>query len=70
MFRVGLTFEPSFSASQPEFLFTGQYDSAAVGHQHFDVAYDRERFLMIKHGETVGPSEVRVVLNWVDELAE
>lgn len=68
MFSAGITYAPSFSASRPELLFTARYDAAAVGHQHYDVALDSERFLMIKHGESVGPHEVRVVLNWVDEL--
>jgi hypothetical protein len=26
------------------------------------------RFLMVRHGEPLGPREVRVVLNWAEEL--
>ena len=52
-------------------LFTGDYDAAPVsGHQHYDVSSDGERFLMIHHGETAGPSEVDVVLHWADTLRQ
>ena len=51
-------------------LFTGEYDAAPLtGHQHYDISRDGKQFLMIKHGDPVGPNEVRVVLNWSDELA-
>ena len=70
MFSVDLTYNPTFGAGQPELLFTGNYDAAAIGHQHYDVAHEGEKFLMIKHGETAGPHEVRVVLNWIGELKE
>ena len=50
-------------------LFTGKYDAAPLtGHQHYDISLDGKRFLMIKHGEPAGPSEVQVVLNWSEEL--
>ncbi len=60
--------EPGFSVSQPRVLFRGQYDAAAIGHQHYDISLDDRRFLMIRHGETTGPSEVKVVLGWSEEL--
>jgi serine/threonine-protein kinase len=68
MFSVALSYQPAFAAGRPELLFTGRYDAAEVGHQHYDVADDAERFLMIKHGETTGLHELRVVLNWSGEL--
>jgi hypothetical protein len=70
MFAVNIEYEPSFRAGAPRVLFTGRYDDAPVGHQHYDVSSDGERFLMVKHGEPSGPSEVRVVLNWAKELQE
>jgi serine/threonine-protein kinase len=53
-----------FSSGRPRLLFSGNYDTAPVGHQHYDVSRDGRRFLMIRHGESLGPAEVRVVLNW------
>ena len=68
MLVVDLAYEPGFHASRPRVLFTGKYDAAQVGHQHYDVSRDGQRFLMIKHGEPVRSGEVRVVLNWTEEL--
>jgi hypothetical protein len=68
MLAVDLTYEPAFEADEPRELFRGHYDTALVGHQHVDVAADREHFLMIKHGELAGPSEVRVVLDWAAQF--
>ncbi len=65
-----LTYQP-FRAGQPQVLFTGDvdYDAAPLtGHQHIDIAPDGKRFLMIRHDEPIGPSEVRVVLHWSEEL--
>ena len=68
MLRVNVEYAPTFSAGRPQVLFSGNYDAAAIGHQHYDVAHEGEKFLMIKHGETIGPREVRVVINWAEEL--
>ena len=54
-----MSFSPSPLQSESE------YDAAPLtGHQHYDISLDGERFLMIKHGDPPGPSEVHVVLNW------
>ena len=50
MFSVQVEYEPTFAASTPEVLFSGEYDAAPVGHQHYDISLDGKRFLMIKHG--------------------
>ncbi|MFQ5701993.1 MAG: TolB family protein, partial [Acidobacteriota bacterium] len=69
MLAVDIEYAPAFSASRPRVLFTGEYDAAPVsGHQHYDISLDGKKFLMIKHGEPAGPGEVRVVLNWSEEL--
>ena len=69
MLVVDVDQEPRFHAGLPRVLFTGQYDAAAAsGHQHYDISHDGRKFLMIKHGESAGPAEVRVVLNWFEEL--
>jgi Tol biopolymer transport system component len=64
MLVVDLDYEP-FRAGRPRVLFTGVYDAAPLtGHQHYDISGDGKKFLMIHHGEPVGPAEVQVVLNW------
>ena len=68
MFAVAIDYEPTIRFGPPRLLFVGDYDSAEVGHQHYDISLDNERFLMIKHGVPDGPHEVRVVLNWSEEL--
>ena len=58
-------------SSVPRVLFTGKYDAAAAsGHQHYDISHDGRKFLMIRHGESTGPAEVRAVLNWTEELKD
>jgi Tol biopolymer transport system component len=68
MFVVAVDYEPSIRFDPPRLLFTGDYDMAKVGHQHYDISRNDRRFLMVRHGEPDGPSEVRVVLNWFEEL--
>jgi serine/threonine-protein kinase len=69
MLVVDVSYEPSFGAGRPRVLFTGNYDAAPLsGHQHYDISNDGEQFLMIRHGETSGPSEVLVTQNWSTEL--
>ena len=60
--RVDVDTEATFSFSVPELLFEGPY-----GMGRFDVAPDGERFLMVKESTDATP-EVRVVLNWFEEL--
>ena len=68
MLSVDVEYEPALRFGQPRVLFMGNYDAAAVGHQHYDISLDGKKFLMIKHGEPIGPGVVRVVLNWSEEL--
>jgi Tol biopolymer transport system component len=68
MFAVDVRHEPAIRFAPPRLLFRGEFDSADVGHQHYDISLENDRFLMIKHGEPEGPFEVRVVLNWSEEL--
>ncbi len=68
MLSAQVEYEPSFRASTPVVLFSGEYDAAPLGHQHYDISLDGKKFLMIKHGQPSGPSELRVVQNWFEEL--
>ena len=70
MFGVDVDDEAKTRFGAPRLLFTGRYDSAQVGHQHYDISLENDRFLMVKHGEPEGPGEVRVVLNWFEELKQ
>lgn len=68
MFAVDGRYGTGIRFGPPRLLFRGEYDSADVGHQHYDVSLESDRFLMIKHGRSEGPFEVRVVLNWSEEF--
>jgi serine/threonine-protein kinase len=68
MYAVDVRCDTGIRFDAPRLLFRGEYDTADVGHQHYDVARDSDRFLMIRHGEPEGPFEVHVVLNWLEEL--
>ncbi len=70
MLAVSVRYGTSLSFGKPRVLFEGVFDAAAVGHQHYDISGDATRFLMVRHGEPAGPRELRVVLNWKDELRE
>ena len=66
VFRVGADTSRGFSAGKPERLFERHYVRASFD---YDVA-PTERFLMIKPSEEeLKPSQLNVVVNWVDELA-
>jgi hypothetical protein len=69
MLSIAVETDPVFRTGAPKALFSGEYDFAPIGHQHYDVSPDGERFLMIKHGRPTGPNRVNVVLNWFEELA-
>ena len=68
MLVVDINYAP-FRAGRPRVLFTGEYDAAPLtGHQHYDISRDGKKFLMTRHGDPVGPSEVQIVLNWSEEV--
>jgi len=68
LYRVPVSLGSRLEVGAPELLFEGDYDDAPVGHQHYDVGLDDRRFLMIRHGESGGRDEVRVLLGWADGL--
>ncbi len=66
MMAVPIQAEPNFSAGTPRQLFEGDYLN--VLGTSFDVHLDG-RFLMVKSGDTAASTtELRVVLNWFDEV--
>jgi Tol biopolymer transport system component len=72
LMSVGVTTQPAFSASTPRILadippgLVGR-----VGNANYDVSPDGQRFLFVKaNAENGAPDEVRVVLNWAEELKQ
>ena len=68
---MSITGEPTFSAGEPEVLFTGEYVTG-FGDPNWDISSDGQHFLMMKQ---VGQPEQRfedtqliVVENWFEEL--
>jgi serine/threonine protein kinase len=77
MMVVAVTLRPSFDAGKPRMLWEGPYGhglSSLCGapgpsSSNYDVTPDGQRFLMIREGEQeIMPTEIRVVLNWVEEV--
>lgn len=58
---------PRLRASTPRVLFAIP-PLATYGGSPYDVSPDGTRFLMLKAGPTSQPVELRVVVNWIDEL--
>jgi dipeptidyl aminopeptidase/acylaminoacyl peptidase len=66
---MGVDLEPSeeFRPGAPHLLFEGQY--VADIFPNWDISPDGQRFLMVQ-SETPPAREIRVVLNWFEELKE
>jgi hypothetical protein len=70
LMSVAVTTQPGFSASAPRFVaHTPPALSTRLGNTRYDVSPDGQRFLFVKASADSGtPDEVRVVLNWTEEL--
>jgi Tol biopolymer transport system component len=67
MMVVDVETKPTFRAGRARTLFEGRYHSHGVN--FYDVASDGTRFLMIKEDPAEsGPAQVKVVLNWFEEV--
>ncbi len=63
--------EPSLDVTTVATLpIAGDYDSAASGHQHYDLSVDSTKFLMVKHGRRSRPTRVHIIENWAADLKE
>ena len=60
----------NFNASRPRLLFPGNFEVGIAGNPSYDVTADGQRFLMIKQSATAGASQLRIVLNWIEELEQ
>jgi len=56
---------PDFSAAAPERLFDGPFET---GSPQFDVSPDGSYFAMVEADPDARPTQIHVVLNWVEEL--
>lgn len=66
---VAIQNHPAFQAATPENLFGGIYNLRSNTSVSYDVDPKGNRFLMIRPaGDITAPAQVRVVLNWFDEL--
>jgi serine/threonine-protein kinase len=69
IYRATISTAPVLDSTEPEALpIEDTYDSAASGHQHYDISRDGTRFLMVKHGQRFNPNTLHVLENWPDEL--
>ena len=66
MMKVAVNTQPDFRVSKPELLFAEWYETRRIS-ANYDITPDGQRFLMIK-GEQTTPTEIKVVLNWDEEL--
>jgi serine/threonine-protein kinase len=66
---VAVETQPTFHSDKPRELFKGIYDLRSNSGMSYDVDPKGGRFLMIRMAEESNPlTQVRVVLNWFDEL--
>jgi hypothetical protein len=62
LMAVPVETSPTFRAGAPKMLFEGRYEPT------YDVAPDGTRFLMLKSTAVPEPSQIHVVVNWIEEL--
>jgi serine/threonine protein kinase/Tol biopolymer transport system component len=63
---VPISTSPAFSAGAPRLLFQGDYLN--VSGLEYGVSPDGKRFLVLQSADTSRPTELRVVVNWFEEL--
>jgi hypothetical protein len=61
---------PRFVAGTPQLLFDGPYDPEAFFAANYDFDPNENRFLVISNAQLVPTRELRVVLNWFEELKD
>lgn len=70
MMVVDVTAAPAFSTSRPRVLFEVRYEVSCLvpGMRFYDVSPDGQRFLMVKGDTQAAPRQLRLVVNWFEEL--
>jgi serine/threonine protein kinase/WD40 repeat protein len=70
MMAVSVQTEPIFRAETPRLLFEGfESNTTDSRASSYDVSSDGQRFVMIR-SEEAQPDQIRVILNWFEELKE
>ena len=65
------TFPSGFSVGSSRLLFEGHYQYSPNVTADYDVSPDGQRFLMVQSsGPEQTPTQIRVVLNWLEELKQ
>jgi hypothetical protein len=61
---------PAFSVSRPRVLFEGRFEVSFLvpGARIYDVSADGQRFLMLKSSTLAASRQLRLVVNWFEEL--
>jgi Tol biopolymer transport system component len=68
LMSVSVAEQPGFAVGKPRTLFEGSFDQTLGINPRYHVSPDGKQFLMIS-SQDVGPDvEIRVVLNWFEEL--
>jgi serine/threonine-protein kinase len=65
MMSVALGQDPTFRVGSPELLFTGPFET---GSPQFDISPDGTYFIMVEADPDARPTQIHVVLNWLEEL--
>jgi eukaryotic-like serine/threonine-protein kinase len=70
MMVVDIATQPAFAAGKPRVLFRGAYEPTVFTVANYDVSPDGQRFLMLKRSEqaAAAPTQINIVLNWLEEL--
>ena len=70
MMVLDITTAPAFSASRPRVLFAGRFETGFLvpGARYYDVSADNKRFLMLRSEALAAPRQLRLVVNWFEEL--
>ncbi len=68
MVRVPVQTGASFRFGKPEVLFEDGSLLGSGGNQRFDATRDGQKFLMVRDSNRIQGTQLRVVLNWIEEL--
>jgi Tol biopolymer transport system component len=72
MMAVDVAMQSGFTIGNPHKLFEGPYLPTSGSLPNYDVTPDGQRFLMLKPTEQAqaAPTQINVVLNWIEELKQ
>ena len=70
MYAVDVDTAPRLRIGRPQLLFTGPFFEGRVYGRNYDVTPDGRRFLMVMDAQPESVTQIRVVLNWFEELEQ